>query len=242
MVFIICEAGVNHQGRLDYALQLVAEAKKSGADAVKFQGFAPSEQAPLDYKTRAMLKGLWMSPEELIMLSAECRHKQIEFMLTPMNDGWLKHAVTLGVKRIKVGSGQNRNIPLLKAVGATKLPVIISNGMADNREFCVAVETLIDGGAEDITMLSCVSKYPTPETDITMNEMARLKDLFPGLKVGLSSHCRSFWPCVAAAYAGATVIEAHMKLSEGDIGPDMSSSLLPEEFKAMVREVRCATR
>jgi sialic acid synthase SpsE len=237
MVFVIAEGGINHNGRLDHALALVAAAKNAGADAVKFQAFTPLRIAPLNYETQAMLKGLALTESELTILHAECRAKQIEFMCTPMDEEWLDFIVSLGVKRIKVGSGQNRDHKFLKAVAAKSLPVIISDGMADNREFCEAVEVLVDGAVPDITVLSCISKYPTPETSISLSELTRLRDLFGGLEIGFSSHCRSFWPSVAAAYAGATVIEQHLALP-GTTGPDVPSSLLPEEFRVMVREVR----
>lgn len=237
-VFIIAEAGINMNGRLDHALALVAAAKKAGADAVKFQGFSPTELSPLNWEKRALLKGLWMSPEEMEMLAAECRHKQIEFMCTPMGMGWLETLMhpKYGMKRIKIGSAQVKDRAFIAAVAACKLPVIISNGMCIPAEFDVAMKIL---GAHDIdvTPLSCVSKYPTPDVDMSLDDMFCLKMNYG--RAGFSSHCRSFWPSVAAAYAGATVIEQHICLP-GTTGPDISSSLLPGEFQAMVREIRVA--
>ena len=235
-VFIIAEAGVNHSGRLDHALALVAAAKAAGADAVKFQAFTPLRLAPLDYEKQAMLKGLALTKSELTILHAECRAKQIEFLVTPMDEEWLEFVLGLGMKRIKIGSAQAKDEKFLAAVAATRLPVIISNGMATDAEIQRALEIL--SPCQSITLLSCVSKYPTPETEIDITEIQRLRDEFL-VDVGFSSHCRSFWPSVAAAYAGASVVENHICLP-GTTGPDISSSLLPEEFGAMVRGVRRA--
>ncbi len=240
MTFVIADAGVNHCGRLDYALALVKVAKDAGADAVKFQAFTPSVQAPASWSTQAMLKGLALTRDELQMCAAEARHVGIEFMCTAMDEDWLSTLMlpSFGLKRIKIGSGQVENLQFISAVASRELPVIISNGMAANNWFCAAVQRLIARGVPDVTLLSCVSTYPTPEHYICLSELARLKDQWPQCKVGLSSHCRSFWPCVAAAYAGASVVEVHVKLGEDHQGPDMSSSLLPHELKAMVREIR----
>lgn len=240
-VFVIAEAGVNHGGRLNHALALVAAAATAGADAVKFQAFTPLRISPFDYEKQAMLKGLALTADELEILAAECDHKKIEFLVTPMDDYWLRVVEKLGVKRIKIGSGQNRDLGFIYAVATRGLPVIISNGMADDAEFESSVRMLMAPHGSDVTVLACVSKYPTPDVDVSLSEMTRLKGRWPGVDVGFSSHCRSFWPSVAAVYAGATVIEAHLALP-GTTGVDVPSSLLPDEFAAMVREIRCVGR
>lgn len=248
MTFIIAEAGVNHGGRLDLALRLIAEAKHAGADAVKFQAFDPTRLSPLDWEKRAMLKGLALTETELAMCAAECAHGKtpIEFMVTPMDAEWLEffcgdaaRSQIFNLKRLKIGSGQNRDLYFLAAVAKTGLPVIISNGMATVEQFADSLQVLTSNGATDITILSCVSRYPTPDVDISMAEIREIKTRWPQFAVGFSSHCRSFWPSVAAAYSGATVVEAHLALP-GAVGPDVGSSLLPEELAAMVREVRMA--
>ena len=236
---IVAEAGVNHCGRLDTALALIAAAKTSGADAVKFQAFTPAMLAPGNWERQSMLKGLALTREELLILNAECGHVGIEFMCTPMDSDWLRFCVgALKIKRVKIGSAQAGDAAFVRAVAAYKLPVIISNGMADNAEFCRAVGILVDGGC-DVTPMACISAYPTPDARVRMSEVARLKDLFPGMTVGFSSHCRSFWPSVAAVYAGAVVTENHLMLP-GCTSPDAGSSLLPVEFTALVREIRTA--
>ena len=233
--FVIAEAGVNHGGRLDHALALIRAAHDAGADAVKFQAFDPERLAPGDYIKRAMLKGLALTRAELTMCAAECGYVGgLEFMCTPMDEEWLEFIVGLDVKRIKIGSGQAGDARFVRACAATGLPMIISNGMVSNE----GLMTSLDECPPDTTVLYCVSKYPTPASDVHLSEIARLRRV-TGMSVGFSSHCRSFWPSVAAVYAGATVVEAHLALPGTD-GPDVPSSLLPEEFKAMVREIRGA--
>ncbi len=234
MVFVIAEGGVNHCGRLDYAMQLIHAAKAAGADAVKFQAFDPTRLSPLNWERRALLKSLALTREELTMLAAESEYRGIEFMATPMDVDWLEFVVSLRVKRLKIGSAQVKNLEFVKAVAATGLPVIMSNGMCDAAQLDAAVAAL--SGAP-LTLLSCVSKYPTRDQDMNLTDMRGLRAFYPGATVGLSSHCRSFWPCVAAAYAGADMLEVHLKLSEDHIGPDMESSILPHELEALVREV-----
>ena len=240
-VFVIAEAGINHQGRLDTAMQLIAAAKAAGADACKFQAFTPSVLAPGNWERQAMLKGLALTRDELIMCAAETRSRGLEFLVTPMDADWLAFCVeTLRVKRIKIGSAQAGDAAFVQAVAATRLPVIISNGMAAPSVFAQAVnEWLYD--VDDVTVMSCISQYPTDDTMVEMSALAVLRNDFPERKVGFSSHARGFWPSVAAVYAGATVIECHLAL-EDCTSPDATSSLLPEEFQAMVREIRVAEK
>lgn len=239
VTFIIAEAGVNHMGRLDTAMELIHAAKAAGADACKFQAFTPWKLVPGDYERQAMLKGLALTESELKMCAAECSARGIEFMCTPMDEAWLEFCVReLRVKRIKIGSAQAGEAEFVQAVAAYGLPVIISNGMAAPSVFAQAVnEWLYD--VDDVTVMSCVSQYPTHDTAVSMSALRMLRDDFPERRIGLSSHCRSFWPCVAAVYAGAEVVEAHLALP-GCTSPDAESSLLPEEFAAMVREIRVA--
>ena len=236
---IIAELGVNHCGRLDTALVLIAAAKASGADAVKFQAFTPSQLFPGNWKLQAELKGLALTREELLILSAECGHVGIEFMCTPMDSDWLRFCVgALKVKRVKIGSRQASDAAFVKAVAAYKLPVIISNGMLVPSEFARAVNEWLHD-VEDVTVMSCISTYPTPDVAVRLDRLRDLRDDFPERRIGFSSHCRSFWPSVAAVYAGATVTENHLMLP-GCTSPDASSSLLPDEFTALVREIRTA--
>ena len=240
MVLVIAEGGVNHQGNLSTAISLTRAAKDAGADIIKWQAFTPW-RLTTDHARQAVLKGLALTKEELIILAAEARALGIEPVVTPMDEQWLEFCVReLGVKRVKIGSAQAGNAAFVYTVGTYGLPVLISNGMAPPSVFAQAVnEWLYE--VDDVTVMSCVSRYPTPDADVSMERLRVLKDDFPDRRVGFSSHCRSFWPSVAAVYAGAAAVEAHLMLP-GCTSPDAGSSLLPEEFGAMVREVRYAGR
>lgn len=238
-VFVIAECGVNHGGSLDTALRLIAAAKDAGADAAKFQAFTPWRLCPSNYERQAMLKGLALTREELVMCAAECRRLGIEFMCTPMDEEWLRVLLEIGVKRIKIGSGQVKDAEFVRVCADTGLPVLISNGMALGHEFARAVDDWLKDVA-DVTVMQCISEYPTSQEAVRMERLATLRDLYPTRKVGFSSHCPNFWPSTAAVYAGAVCVEQHLCLSRADSGPDMSSSLEPHEFKAMVREIRYA--
>lgn len=242
-VFVIAEVGVNHMGRLDHAFALIRAARDAGADAVKFQAFDPTRLAIDDHGKRAMLKSLALTRDELAMCAAETRHAGLEFICTPMDEEWLAFCVgVLRVARIKVGSGQNRNKTFLAAVAATGLPVIISNGLGiSTTEFADNIGILGPLPKTDITLLSCMSKYPTPETDIHIADMRHLAWAHPGCRVGFSCHARSFWPSVAAVYAGAECVEKHITLP-GLKSPDQTSSIYPDELRAMVREIRYAEK
>ena len=207
MTLVIADAGINHGGRLDLALRLIAEAATAGADAVKFQAFTPLHLAPLNYERQAMLKGLVLTEAELEICAAEARARRLEFMCTPMDAEWTRFVVrSLRVERLKIGSGQAANLEFVKDAAEYDMPVIISNGMADNREFCRAVEILVDRGCA-VTPMSCVSKYPTADVDVHLSELERMRDLFPGMPIGFSSHCRSFWSAVAAVYVARKKLE-----------------------------------
>lgn len=234
---------MNHSGRLDHALKLVQVARECGADAVKFQAFTPWRLCPQDYERQAMLKGLALTEPELSMCAAEARRLGIEFMCTPMDEEWLDFCVReLKVKRVKVGSGQNRDRAFLKYVGDTcmvnNLPIIVSSGMANNEEFQHALHWLTPSAGIDVTALYCVSEYPTPDTRLSMEAMTAMRASL-GVPIGYSSHSPSIWPTVAAVYAGATVTENHIALP-GVETPDYSSSLQPEQLRALVREIRYA--
>lgn len=244
MVFIIAEAGVNHCGRLDHAFALIRAAKDAGADAVKFQGFTPERLAPDNYERRAMLKSLALTEAELIMCAAETEHAGMEFMCTAFDDEWLKWLLSRKmIKRIKIGSGQvldhAANRDMWSVADASGLPVIISNGLAFEQD----VQRCIDGvgGVMRTTVLSCISRYPTPETDVALAELEECRSRYGACKIGFSSHCRSFWPSVAAVYVGAEVVECHVTLP-GLKSPDQTSSIYPDELRAMVREIRYAER
>jgi N,N'-diacetyllegionaminate synthase len=254
--FIIAEAGVNHNGDEKLALALVEAAAKSGADAVKFQTFsadkltrkgaekaAYQKQATGDGDQHGMLKALEMSQSLHRRLFAHCRELGIEFMSTAFDEESLDFLVELGIKRIKVPSGEITNAPLLRHMAGKGLPLIVSTGMAELNEVVAAVDIiraargLAEPLAEMVTILHCTSNYPTDSADVNlraMNTMARAT----GLPVGYSDHTLGLAVSTGAVALGATVIEKHFTLDAGLPGPDHKASLEPDQLCALVRQIR----
>jgi N,N'-diacetyllegionaminate synthase len=257
--FIIAEAGVNHNGDEKLALALVEAAAKSGADAVKFQTFSANKltrrgaekaeyqkQATGEGDQHGMLKALEMSESLHRRLFAHCREFGIEFMSTAFDEEALDFLVELGIKRIKVASGEITNAPLLRHMAGKGLPLIVSTGMAGLDEVVAAVDIiraargargLAEPLAEIVTILHCTSNYPTENADVNlraMNTIARAT----GLPVGYSDHTLGLAVSTGAVALGATVIEKHFTLDSDLPGPDQKASLEPDQLGALVRQIR----
>lgn len=257
--FVIAEAGVNHNGREEMALALIEAAAAAGADAVKFQTFRAENlclpgTAKAEYQKAqtgagdqyAMLKSLELRWETYLALIARCRALGIEFMSTAFDEEALDMLVNLGMRRIKVPSGEITNYPLLTHVAGKKLPVILSTGMASMDEVQDAISVLreaftkADTGElppEMITLLHCTSNYPTAMPDVNLRAMQTLKDE-TGLPVGYSDHTQGTLIAPVAVALGATVIEKHFTLDRNLPGPDHQASLTPGELADMVSAIR----
>ncbi|WIW44382.1 N-acetylneuraminate synthase [Bradyrhizobium sp. 62B] len=257
--FIIAEAGVNHNGDEKMAVELVEAAAKSGADAVKFQTFSADKltrkgaekaeyqkQATGDGDQHGMLKALEMSESLHRRLFARCADLGIEFMSTAFDDQSLDFLVALGIKRIKVPSGEITNPPLLRHMASKGVPLIVSTGMAALDEVVAAVEIIrlareshgfTEPLGDVVTILHCTSNYPTACTDVNlraMNTLARAT----GLPVGYSDHTLGLAVSTGAVALGARVIEKHFTLNSGLPGPDHKASLEPDQLAALVRQIR----
>ena len=257
--FIIAEAGVNHNGDEKMAVELVEAAAKSGADAVKFQTFSADKltrkgaekaeyqkQATGDGDQHGMLKALEMSQGLHRRLFARCTDLGIEFMSTAFDDESLDFLVALGIKRVKVPSGEITNAPLLRHMASKGLPLIVSTGMAELEEVVAAIGIIRAarvscGFAEPlgdiVTLLHCTSNYPAESADVNlraMNTMARTT----GLPVGYSDHTLGLAVSTGAVALGASVIEKHFTLDSGLPGPDHKASLEPDQLAALVRQIR----
>lgn len=253
--FIIAEAGVNHNGSLEVALRLVDAAKAAGADAVKFQGFkvdrlvakgapkAAYQRAALpgDDEQYGMLKALELSGADFEVIYRRCRAADVEFMASPFDEDSADQLVALGMRAVKVASGEITNLPLLRHVGALGRPVILSTGMSWLGEVETAVRCLVDAGTEDLTLLHCVTEYPTPPEEVNLRAMETMRMAF-GLPVGFSDHTPGTEIAVAAVALGATVIEKHLTLDKSLPGPDHKASLDPSEFTSMVAAIRNVER
>lgn len=251
-VFIIAEAGDNHNGDINLAYKLIDEAKKSGADAVKFQTFVTEDiickNAEMAEYQKAntgkeesqfdMVKKLELSFADFVKLRKYADKKGIQFLTTAFDLKSLKFIVEeLKVDCLKIPSGEITNYPYLVECGKTKLPIILSTGMCKINEIKDAVKILKKNGAKDITILHCTTEYPAPLESVNLLAMNTLKEKF-GCKVGYSDHTKGIdVPCYAVAM-GAEVIEKHFTLDKNLPGPDHKASLEPSELKAMIDKIR----
>jgi N,N'-diacetyllegionaminate synthase len=252
-VFIIAEAGVNHNGSIDLAKKLIDVAINSGADAVKFQTFTAknllrkdAQKAEYQKQTTddsesqfAMIKKLELDMGAHKELMAYCQEKGIIFLSTPFDHESINLLNDLGLKTFKIPSGDINNLPYLRHIGSLGKHVIISTGMADLREIGNALSILINAGTSknNIIVLHANTMYPTPMEDVNLNAMSTIKSEF-GVSVGYSDHTLGIEVSVAAVAMGASVIEKHFTLDKSMEGPDHSASLAPQELMAMVNAIR----
>lgn len=249
--FVIAEAGVNHNGSLKMALDLVAAAKNAGADAVKFQVFSADRLAapsapkaayqrstqPGDEYQREMLRQLELTESDFEKLQRRSTELGIEFLASPFDELSADVLARLGLATIKIPSGEITNLPLLRHIGEMKKEVILSTGMSWLGEVETAVRTIQAAGTSAITLLHCVTEYPAPAAQINLRAMRTLREAF-GLPVGYSDHSSGIEVAIAAVALGAAVIEKHLTLDTSLPGPDHKASLDPSAFAAMVEALR----
>lgn len=248
---IIAEAGVNHNGSLKTALQMVDAAALAGADFVKFQTFKTDSLVTASVKTaeyqkancnadtqRDMLRKLELPYSDFRILADHCREKGIGFLSTPFDKESIDFLSTLGMKYMKVPSGEITNLPYLRNIASTQTPVIISTGMSTLADVENALQVFYDAGysRSDITLLHCTTQYPTPFSDVNLRAMQTLREAF-GIATGYSDHTRGIEIPIAATALGATVIEKHFTLDTSMPGPDHAASLNPDELEEMVRRI-----
>lgn len=251
--FIIAEAGVNHNGSLERALEMVDAAAAAGADAVKFQTFsadalatatAPkaayqAEQTGANNGQQEMLRALELSAEDHRRLAERCAARGVTFMSAAFDPGSFDLLTELGVDRVKIASGELTNVPFLRRVAGLGLPTYLSTGMATLDEVRAALEVLEAAGLRRqlVTVLQCTTEYPTPPADVNLRAMLTMRDEL-GMAVGYSDHTQGIHVPVAAVALGAEVLEKHFTLDRSLPGPDHAASLEPGELAEMVRCVR----
>ncbi|WP_086298605.1 N-acetylneuraminate synthase [Campylobacter devanensis] len=251
-VYIIAEAGVNHNGDLNTAKKLIDEAKKAGADAVKFQTFkaenlasktalkATYQKQTTDSKQSQyeMLKALELSIKSHTKLIEHTKNIGIEFLSTPFDIDSANLLFELGLSKFKIPSGELTNLPLLRTIAKFKKPIILSTGMATMAEIWDAFNILTTNVAlEDITILHANTEYPTPFCDVNLKAMVSIGAEF-GVKFGYSDHTLGIAVPIAAVALGASVIEKHFTLDKTQPGPDHKASLEPNELAQMVAGIR----
>ncbi|KAB2933641.1 MAG: N-acetylneuraminate synthase [Leptonema illini] len=252
-VFIIAEAGVNHNGSVEIARKLIDAAADAKADAVKFQTFKADRLASknadkAEYQKETtdkaesqyeMLKRLELDRDAHIALIDYCRIKGIMFLSTPFDAESIDMLCSFGMEIFKIPSGEITNLPYLRKIGALKKKVILSTGMSDLHEIKAALDILTSSGTEldDITILHATTEYPCPMDEVNLRAMQSIEKAF-GVKVGYSDHTKGIEVPVAAAALGAVVIEKHFTLDCTMEGPDHKASLEPAQLKAMVWAIR----
>jgi N,N'-diacetyllegionaminate synthase len=249
--FIIGEAGVNHNGSLEIALQLVNTAVDARCDAVKFQTFksekviSPSAQKATyqrettgDAETQLeMVRKLELPFEAFRYLERYCRERNIVFLSTPFDDESAAFLAELPVPALKIPSGELTNLPFLENLAQKGLPLIVSTGMATMEEVAAALNAIRGAGDSPILLLHCVSNYPAAPSSMNLRAMRTLEDAF-GFSVGLSDHTTGIEVSLAAVALGACVIEKHFTLSHDLPGPDHRASLEPHDLVSLVKGIR----
>lgn len=252
-VFVIAEAGVNHNGSRELAFALIDAAKEAGADAVKFQTFHADELASsraemaayqvantsLRESQVAMLRRLQLSADDFLALRRYADEKNILFLSTPFDLPSVDVLEALDVPMYKIGSGDLTNLPLIRYVAEKGKPILLSTGMATLGEVEDALQAV--DGKVPVTLLHCTTNYPTEPHEVNLRAMVTLHQAFR-VPVGYSDHTRGWEVAVAAVALGATVIEKHLTLSKDLPGPDHRASLEPHEFRQMVNAIRTVER
>jgi len=253
-VLIIAEAGVNHNGSIEMAKQLIDVAVEAGADIVKFQSFKASCLVSMDAKKASyqkknlneiddsqfnMLKKLELDKAAHIELIEYCSQKKIEFLSTAFDPESVELLQELGLRLNKVPSGEITNMPFLRQLAHQRKPIIISTGMANLSEIEAAINVIIREGIEreNITVLHCNTEYPTPMEDVNLKAMHTIREAFK-VRVGYSDHTKGIEVAIAAVAMGAEVIEKHFTLDRSLSGPDHAASLEPHELRNMVTSIR----
>lgn len=253
-ITIIAEAGVNHNGDLQLAYELIDQAAEAGVDYVKFQTFIPSRlvsvHAPkAEYQARntgddsssqqSMLQQLALTFSDFKALYRYTQKKGIGFLSTGFDDESVRFIDSLGVDFHKIPSGEITNKPYLELIGSLRKPVIVSTGMATLDEVAAALEILYKQGLtnDKITLLHCTTEYPAPVSEVNLRAVETMRNTF-GLPTGYSDHTAGILIPQAAAAMGACMIEKHFTLSRQLPGPDHQASLEPAELAEMVQNIR----
>jgi N,N'-diacetyllegionaminate synthase len=252
-VFIIAEVGVNHNGSIDLAKQLIDVVSNSGADAVKFQTFK-AESLVLKNTQKAeyqkqntdssesqfdMLKKLELDLDTHKELIRYCHEKNVIFLSSPFDCDSVRLLDELGLQTFKIPSGEITNLPYLRQIGFLNKKVVLSTGMSNLKEISDALAVLIGAGTskENITILHANTMYPTPMKDVNLNAMLTIQEEFD-IAVGYSDHTLGIEVSIAAVAMGASVIEKHITLDQNMKGPDHKASLSPVELITMVKSIR----
>ena len=250
-VFIVAEIGINHNGDLALAKEMVDAAAQAGADAVKFQNyqtedFISDKTLTYEYVSQGtsiveaqydMFKRCELSAEDLAELKGYCDTQNVSFHSTPTSTAGVDLLVDLGVPLLKNGSDYLTHLPLIEYMGKTSLPTVLSTGMATLAEVDDAVRAFRATGNDQLILLHCTSAYPTPPDEVHINQIPTLAAAFK-CHVGFSDHTQGVTASIGAVTLGACWLEKHFTLDKTLFGPDHRFSAAPAEFELLVKSVR----
>lgn len=254
--FLIAEVGINHNGDMEIAKRMILAAKEAGVDAVKFQTFYADEfitdrTEMYTYYSQGkeitepmidMFKRTEFSKEQWEEIAFFCNENNVVFLSTPGNVSDLELLVSVGVKAIKIGSDDFVNIPLVKRYAREEMPLLLSCGMATEKEIEKSLEAAGTKKGKKVALFLCTSEYPTPPEDVNVLKLCKMKERFPEVVLGLSDHTQGCTAAIMAVAMGARIFEKHFTLDHNMSGPDHWFSEEPMELKRWVDEIRKAYR
>jgi len=243
---VMAEVGINHEGQIDKALQLVDAAAAAGAELVKFQchiteqEMVPTDMTPGDISTEKLwdiIKRCELTADAERQVQAHCAARGVIYLSTPFSREAADRLDAMGVPAFKIGSGECNNVPLLKHIAAKGKPMILSTGMNDLASVRKSVAAIREFGVP-VALTHCTSMYPTPYEKVRLGAITELRDAFPGVPVGLSDHSLNIWTCLGAVALGASLLEKHFTISRAWPGPDTGLSIEPQELKDLIDGAR----
>jgi sialic acid synthase SpsE len=250
--FVIAEAGINHNGSVDTAIEMIRIAKQAGADAVKFQTFRAKEfvgdkDQQFTYRSQgrqvtesmlAMFERYELPGDAWAKLKTECDRQKIIFMSTPQNRTDLDLLLEVGIPAVKIGSDDFNNLPLIRSYAQSGLPLILSCGMSDLSDVHQALDAAGAFNGYPVALLLCTSQYPTPASDVNLRKLKTLQGAFPGLVTGFSDHTQGPLAASLAVAMGAVIFEKHFTLDHDQPGPDHWFSEDPDSLRLWVKSIR----
>jgi N-acetylneuraminate synthase len=247
---VIVEVGINHEGQLGKALQLVDAAADAGAEIVKFQcHITEQEMVPTNMTPgRISEERLWdiikrceLTESEERQVQAHCVKRGVTYLSTPFSREAADRLDAMGVPAFKIGSGECNNLPLLEHIAAKGKPMILSTGMNDLSSVQRSVAVVRKAGVP-LALMHCTSMYPTPYEKVRLGAIQDLQRTFPGVPVGLSDHSENIWTCLGAVALGAAILEKHFTVSRQWPGPDIGLSIEPDELSDLIAGSRAVWR
>ena len=239
---VIAEVGINHEGEIHKALQLVDAAVVAGAEVVKFQThitekeMVPTDMTPGDISTEKLwdiIKRCELNADEERRLQAYCAEKGVMYLSTPFSREAADRLLEMGVPGFKIGSGECNNVPLLEHIARMGMPMILSTGMNDLDSVRRSVAAICKYDTP-LALMHCTSMYPTPYEKVRLGAITQLKLEFPDLEIGLSDHSLGIWTCLGAVALGASILEKHFTISRSWPGPDTGLSIEPDELRDLI--------